>query len=271
MFDTALVEHLICIKCGATSLRFEGGLLTCTQCGENYQTNSNFADFASNLNLKHQKEWKKTLEVYKSFLESFRTETIRTKNLSRESMRAKKRLVEFCGFSGKILDIGCSEGNMRNALPADTEYWGIEPIIEPSLSYPFPLFRGVGEYLPFKDCFFDGVSIISTLDHTIEPVRVLQESYRVLKHDGILGIMNTYKIGTLRNLFFLPYRTIQKLFQLDFQGLYRGLGLVIMRHDSAHLHSDFTVQFFQNTVQEIFAHTPKHKLIRNCIYLSVRK
>jgi len=224
MFDTALVEHLICIKCGATSLRFEGGnsegLLTCPKCGENYQTNSNFADFASNLNLKRQKEWEKTLNEYENFLGSFRAETIRTNNLLRESMRAKKKLVELSGFSGRILDIGCSEGNMRDVLPSDTEYWGIDPIIEPSLSYPFPLFRGVGEYLPFKDSFFDGVSIISTLDHTTEPVQVLQESCRVLKHGGILGIINHCKIGTLRKLFFLPYRTIQKLFQFDFQGLY---------------------------------------------------
>ena len=141
MFDTVLVEHLICIKCGTTSLQFEGVnsevLLTCPKCGENYHTNSKFADFTSNLNLKKQKEWENTLNVYKSFLESFRTETIRTKNLLRESMRAKKRLVEFCGFSGRILDIGCSEGNMCNVLPSDTEYWGIEPIIEPSLSYPY--------------------------------------------------------------------------------------------------------------------------------------
>ena len=110
MFDTALVEHLICIKCGATSLRFEGGnsegLLTCPKCGENYQTNSNFADFASNLNLKRQKEWEKTLNEYENFLGSFRAETIRTNNLLRESMRAKKKLVELSGFSGRILDIG---------------------------------------------------------------------------------------------------------------------------------------------------------------------
>ncbi len=47
---------------------------------------------------------------------------------------------------------------------------------------------GVGEDLPYNDCYFDFVIIRNALDHVYDPERTLGEIHRVLKPDGLLYI-----------------------------------------------------------------------------------
>ena len=92
----------------------------------------------------------------------------------------------------KGLEVGVGTGRFAAAL-------GITIGIDPS-SEMLDLARqrgvnvrwGLGEDIPFWDDSFDYVAIIITLCFTKDPLKVLQESYRVIKKDGsiIIGIID---------------------------------------------------------------------------------
>ena len=44
----------------------------------------------------------------------------------------------------------------------------------------------IGEYTPFKECSFKGVLCTQALEHTIDPAKVIDETFRVLEYDGSL-------------------------------------------------------------------------------------
>lgn len=48
--------------------------------------------------------------------------------------------------------------------------------------------QGIAEDLPFKDASIDAIEIPSTLDHVLNPSRVLLEAFRVLRPKGKIGI-----------------------------------------------------------------------------------
>jgi SAM-dependent methyltransferase len=49
--------------------------------------------------------------------------------------------------------------------------------------------RSMGEHLPLADSSFDAAILCETLDHCLDPGAVIGEARRVLKPEGILGIM----------------------------------------------------------------------------------
>jgi len=67
--------------------------------------------------------------------------------------------------------------------------------------------KGVGEYLPYKDNYFDIVIIRNALDHVDDPVQTLRETRRVLKPRGVLYIW----VYLYRWRASLIYRTINAL------------------------------------------------------------
>lgn len=99
---------------------------------------------------------------------------------------------------GRILEVGCGSAQLRGRLPG-REYWGLDPLAgtpeapRGSGGPPFVLVRGVGERLPFASCVFDGVMICETLDHALDPARVLDEASRVLKAAGVLAVMQSVR------------------------------------------------------------------------------
>ena len=92
--------------------------------------------------------------------------------------------------SGKCLDIGCGVVIPPAYMSDNLEYYGVDPIE----SNEDNIICGKSEDLNFKDCFFDVVLIIATLDHIGEPDKAIQEAYRVLKKKGKLiyygGVFN---------------------------------------------------------------------------------
>ncbi len=97
---------------------------------------------------------------------------------------------KFCSFHGVVLDVGCgprmpiyleNNKNVRLAI-------GMDPLISfnNNLLSDVDLFRGIGEFLPFKDETFDVISFATSFDHMIEPITVLKEVRRILKKDGTM-------------------------------------------------------------------------------------
>jgi uncharacterized protein YbaR (Trm112 family) len=93
----------------------------------------------------------------------------------------KKRFVDFTGLrdSGrKIIDIGCGNGAMKELLGA-CGYYGVDPLLIEGHQYDFPIVRGVGEHLSFRNGSFDAVLLNQVLDHCNSINKVIDEAVRV--------------------------------------------------------------------------------------------
>jgi SAM-dependent methyltransferase len=142
--------------------------------------------------------WRKRLELLKLWRE-------RTWDRSRQA-DARRQLADdlsgaFFAFArlpetGTVLDIGCGSGELRRHLPG-RRYWGLDPLPPDAptpAEEPSPVFLcGVGESLPLADGAFEAVVVCETLDHSLDPRRVLREAHRVLKEGGVLGVMQSVR------------------------------------------------------------------------------
>ncbi|MAH03306.1 hypothetical protein CMI39_00790 [Candidatus Pacearchaeota archaeon] len=93
----------------------------------------------------------------------------------------------------KILQIGCGPLDIINYFKKGKTY-SIDPLANFykkrfKIDYKSThLKEAPGEQIPYKDNYFDLVIINNVLDHTKDPEKVLSETYRVLKKDGILHL-----------------------------------------------------------------------------------
>lgn len=84
---------------------------------------------------------------------------------------------------GPLLDVGCGALPLPAYLAQCRYLIGIDPL--PLSSWRrFPAARAMGEDLPFQSGIFAGVALMSVLDHTWQPARVLSEAWRVLRPGG---------------------------------------------------------------------------------------
>ena len=104
---------------------------------------------------------------------------------------------KFVGIRGWVLDIGCGNGKYASGTYESMEHEyldkgnniiGLDPL--ESFETRFPVVRGFGEDIPFQDGVFDAVVIATTLDHVIDPLKVLNESKRVMTNNGRIFIQN---------------------------------------------------------------------------------
>lgn len=127
----------------------------------------------------------------------------------------------------KILDVGCGGGNMLIRLARDgADCYGIDPLVEASLLLAIEKARaervnihlccGVGESLPFGDESFDEVLFMSVIQSVQNQERCLQETKRVLKHEGLL-LITVPSSRSIRTLFRWSKRTRDETMQYDFR------------------------------------------------------
>jgi len=215
----------------------EQGALFCSPCARVFCISNGIPDFLPP-EANYWKLWKKRLKQFD------RRATGWTEEDAQERIPTMEGLFQhFHPFKGSLLDIGCGDGEVRSFL-GDVEYWGIDPedwitspkhtfnkeSLFPGIQKPFPLFLGVGEYLPFKDQVFDNILIFSSFDHVQSPREVLRESFRVLKRGGSLVVMlqlsdPEYQIprSKVRKLGASLQRGISKLPKGDFLGFAKGM------------------------------------------------
>jgi SAM-dependent methyltransferase len=100
-----------------------------------------------------------------------------------------------------ILDIGCGTGACLGAfLEMGLQVTGLDPstymldIALHKIGNRADLYRGYGEDLPFDDNSFSYASLITTLEFVDNPVKSLQEAFRVAKDRVFIGVLNRYAI-----------------------------------------------------------------------------
>lgn len=92
----------------------------------------------------------------------------------------------------KILDVGCGIATVLHFLKGNRH--GIDPLAkEYNRLYCFPegidVIEGAGEKIPFPDIHFDFIISSTALDHTIDPLKTINEIWRVLKPDGFFVLV----------------------------------------------------------------------------------
>jgi SAM-dependent methyltransferase len=102
----------------------------------------------------------------------------------------------------RVLDIGCGINTVLHFVAG--EKYGIDPLAdEYRRLYQFPegidIHRGYGEKIPFPDAYFDIVFSSSSLDHAIDPLKMVAETRRILVTAGyfvlIVDIYNKNEVS----------------------------------------------------------------------------
>lgn len=95
--------------------------------------------------------------------------------------------------SGRILDLGCSNGRFLHQMRhhGTWQRQGVELIPEVAQEgierYGLDIFQGTLEAAAFADNSFDAITLWDVLEHVYHPVDTLKECRRVLAPDGIIA------------------------------------------------------------------------------------
>lgn len=96
--------------------------------------------------------------------------------------------------NGRLLDIGCGYGYFLNICESHFEIYGIEisnyaiKHARKQLKSNNIILTDIQEGLPFRDDFFDVITMFDVLEHIKKYKRVLIEIFRTLKQGGLLVI-----------------------------------------------------------------------------------
>lgn len=131
-----------------------------------------------------------------------------------------KKIIERKKFT-KILDDGCASGNMANEISKifpKAKITGIDvygkAINFGKNKYPhLNFFIADAHKLPFKNKSFDLVICYETIEHVVDPAKVLREIKRVVKKDGIAIIAMDSGNWTFRLVWWVWEKTAGKVWQ----------------------------------------------------------
>lgn len=108
----------------------------------------------------------------------------------RQLKEKRKRVERYGPEKGRILDIGCANGDYLNYMKsAGWEVAGVE--ISKAMCeyarcrYDINVFNGMLEQAAFESDSFDAVTMWSSLEHTHDPNAIIKEIYRMLKKGGV--------------------------------------------------------------------------------------
>jgi 2-polyprenyl-3-methyl-5-hydroxy-6-metoxy-1,4-benzoquinol methylase len=120
----------------------------------------------------------------------------------------------------KVLEIGCGEGNFRENLSQENEYWGVEPIKSAANIASQKLYKVlVGTYQEtfnqIPDDYFDLVICNDVIEHMIDHDEFLQSIKQKLKN-------NSYLVASIPNVRYVE-NLFEVLIQKDWEYKDRGI------------------------------------------------
>jgi ubiquinone/menaquinone biosynthesis C-methylase UbiE len=175
-------EALACPLCNKP---LDLNILKCDSCGQTYKTVNGVFDFTPIPPPKLIEQlWGTWVELQKNGEKAYNEWA--EASLSIGLTDVEKAFGKYALLQGNVLDVGCGpQAYPGYAFEEKTKInlYGIDPLrgVE---KRDFNFVVGLGEYLPFKDFYFDRVIFGTSLDHLFNPVKCLQEARRVLKDTG---------------------------------------------------------------------------------------
>ena len=186
------------IACPVPTCRVELALngstdIRCHGCGETYRQLKHTVDLTPS----SWKQWSELWPVWEKLQANGLTSYTHDPehNLGVGERHDYLQFSQFCGFDGLVLDIGCGPqtwpAHYTHHSPR-TRFVGIDPLIADAPS-DYVQFRGLGEYLPFRDNVFDHVVFATSLDHMLDVRAALREAMRVCRPGGQITIWSGEK------------------------------------------------------------------------------
>jgi ubiquinone/menaquinone biosynthesis C-methylase UbiE len=170
------------------------------------------------------------VENMKVLLQWLYNNTLRKRRLKKITTILSRYLPE----DGHILDLGCGDGALSNALKTqlpNIQFTGLD--INPAPSSDIPILVYDGNIIPYPDQHFDYVMLITVLHHTDDYAPVLREAFRVSKkglfiidhqYNGILEWLTLAFIDTPGNIPFGVYTPFNFFTRSEWQALLSNWG-----------------------------------------------
>jgi len=92
----------------------------------------------------------------------------------------------FADKKGKLLDVGCHKGDLREYLSRGIEYYGVDSSENTFSNYTKCDLND--KKLPYADNMFDMINCSAVLEHLLYPREILGELCRILKSEGVCVI-----------------------------------------------------------------------------------
>ena len=162
----------------------------------------------------------------------------------------------------KILDIPAGGGYLEGHIPKVAKYYGFEPTNGFANNIKVgteDIISGGMNNLPYSDCYFDYVSSLAGVHHTIDKNSLWSEWYRVLKYDGYIIVVDVDRdsnvsrfldefVGkynsTGHNGYYLSPSSINEMKECGFKNVESTIRSIYWRFDSLNDMCDFVIKLF---------------------------
>ena len=114
---------------------------------------------------------------------------------------------------GRILEIGSNYGLFLKLMKdRGWKVYGVEPLVKPPYK-GLNIIKGFFEEIEFKERRFDAVSFWFVLEHMINPLKVIEKSYNILKDGGwiFIRVPNIYPLIIINKLRIFNYSLFKKI------------------------------------------------------------
>lgn len=91
----------------------------------------------------------------------------------------------------RVLDVGSGRGRLRELLPHDWLWLGLDSSSTQLRNTQGPVVCGTATHLPFKARSFDVIAALWMLYHLEEPIVAIREAHRVLADGGLFVASST--------------------------------------------------------------------------------
>ena len=148
----------------------------------------------------------------------------------------------------KILDLGCGKKKRPGAIGVDYSDRHNADVIHDLNSFPYP----------FKDNEFDEIYLDNVLEHLNDPIRVMEEVYRISSFGGQVKIIVPY----FRSLYAFIDPTHKHFFTVDSFAYFDPRHIICQRYD--YTHARFFVEriIFNETLETQQYHWIKKFIIK---------
>jgi SAM-dependent methyltransferase len=190
-------EDFLCLDCRRGSLQLDSNALCCEECHRVYPLESDVPLLfpPSKISAVVDGAELDLASVRAKYDLAYKEGGLMGTEVDREYDEATKRALLAYGqpMGGKrILDLGTGVGRLWDFVPGDAQGYALDlsPVGAAAAFRRRPslvVSASVGEFLPYRDEFFDVVVAADTLEHAFDPRKVLAEVRRVLKPGGVFA------------------------------------------------------------------------------------
>lgn len=191
------------------------------------------------------------------------------------------------GKERKLLDVGAADCVLKPFLPKNINYYSLDVKNYPNIKHNF-LIDLDKKKIPVKNSFFDIVLCLEVLEHTMYPIRVINEIKRVAKENAVFVFSIPNEYNFLQRAYYLfaikretekPWKVVEEHLHIhkprisDAKKLMRDYFYIKkIRYNWESRHSDKNRLFaFFDKILNIFAQIWPNMFARDVVIMCINK